>query len=99
MKSLKSKSIIDELFTSGRKSYNKTVNARFLPGESEVLISVPMRLFKRAVDRNKIKRLMRESARKYENRGYFIALIYNSEKIENFKTIDDDINKIFNSLK
>ena len=99
MKSLKSKAIIDELFTSGKKSYNKTVNARFLPGEPEILISVPIRLFKRAVDRNRIKRLMRESARKYENRGYFIALVYNSEKIEDFATIDNDINKIFNNLK
>jgi ribonuclease P protein component len=99
MKSLKSKTVIDELFATGKKSYNKTVNGRFLPGEPEVLISVPIRLFKKAVDRNRIKRMMRESARKYENKGYFIALIYNSDKIEDFKTIDNNIKTIFDNLK
>jgi hypothetical protein len=46
MKSLKNKNIIQNLFVSGRKIYTPTINARLLPGEPEVMISVPIRLFK-----------------------------------------------------
>jgi ribonuclease P protein component len=99
MKSLKDKNIISNLFISGRKIYTTTINAKFLPGEPEVMISVPIRLFKRAVDRNMIKRMIREVARTKVNPGFSIALVYNSDKIEDFKTIESDISKIFNSLK
>jgi ribonuclease P protein component len=99
MKSLKDKNIINDLFISGRKIYTLTINAKFLPGEPEVMVSVPIRLFKRAVDRNAIKRMIREAARTKINPGLSIALVYNSNKIEDFITIESDINKIFNSFK
>jgi ribonuclease P protein component len=99
MKSLKDKNIISNLFISGRKIYTTTINAKFLPGDPEVMVSVPIRLFKRAVDRNMIKRMIREAARTKVNPGFSIALVYNSDKIEDFKTIESDVTKIFNSLK
>ena len=100
MKSLKNKSKIDELFsTNSRKVYTPTVRARFISGDSEVLITAPTKLFKRAVDRNRIKRLMKESIRTKMIEGFTIAFIYNSDKIEDFKTIDRDIKKIFDNLK
>lgn len=99
MKSLTNKKVIAELFITGRKIYTTTVNARFIKGEPEVMISVPIRLFKRAVDRNRIKRIIREIIRNKENSGYSIALIYNIDKIENIKDIERDINKIFLSIK
>jgi ribonuclease P protein component len=99
MKSLKDKNIISNLFISGRKIYTPTINAKFLPGEPEVMVSVPIRLFKRAVDRNAIKRMIREATRTKVNPGLSIALVYNSDKIEDFKTIESDINKIFNGFK
>lgn len=98
MKSLTNKKVISELFITGRKIYTPTVNARFIKGEPEVMISVPIRLFKRAVDRNKIKRIIREVVRNKENSSYSIALIYNSNKIENIKDIERDISKIFSII-
>ena len=99
MKSLKNKSKINELFTSNSRSiYTPTVKARFISGDSEVLISTPIKLFKRAVDRNRIKRLIRESLKTKLNKGFTIALIYNSSKIETFEDIDKDIKKIFDRM-
>lgn len=100
MKSLKNKSKIDELFTTNcGKLYTPTVKARFISGDSEVLISAPSKIFKKAVDRNRIKRLMKESIRTKMIEGFTIAFIYNSSKIEDFKTIDKDIQKIFDNIK
>ena len=101
MKSLKNKSKIDELFTSNsKKIYTSTIKAIFTKDvDSEVLISVPIKIFKKAVNRNKIKRLMRESIRLNMIEGFTIAFIYNSNKIEDFKTINKDIKKIFENIK
>lgn len=98
MESLKNKKIISELFVTGKKIYTTTINAKYLTGNPEVMISVPIRLFKRAVDRNRVKRLIRESLKTKVNKGFSIALIYNSIKIEDFKTIDSDIEKIFEKI-
>lgn len=99
MKALKNKSKIDEIFTSkGKSAYTPTVKARFVSGEGEVLITVPTKLFKRAVDRNRLKRLMRESIRTKDMKQMNIALIYASSKIEDLKTIDSDIKKIFEKI-
>lgn len=100
MKSLKNKSKINELFTpKSKKISTPTVSARFISGDSEVLVSAPTKLFKRAVDRNRVKRLMKESIRTKMVEGYTMAFIYTSSKIEDFKTIDKDIQKIFDKLK
>ena len=97
---LKNKSKIDKLFSDeSKKIYSPTIKARYFIGYPEVLVSVPIRLFKSAVDRNRVKRLMRESIRKQNNSMYTIAFIYSSDVIEDFKTIDRDISEIFNKLK
>lgn len=65
---LKSKLVIDKLF-SGKVSHNVTVypvRAVYMPQDSEgitPLFSVSKRHFKHAVDRNRIKRQMREAFR------------------------------------
>ena len=99
MESLKNKKIISELFVTGKKIYITTINAKYLPGNPEIMISVPIRLFKRAVDRNRLKRLMRESIRTKDMKQMNIALIYASSKVEDFKTIDNDIKKIFEKIE
>lgn len=100
MKSLKNKSKIEELFTSScvKKAYSTSVRARFVKGDGEVLISVPSKIFKRAVDRNRIKRLIRESIKDKKVANQNIALIYNLSEISDFSTIKKDINKIFDKL-
>lgn len=67
---LKSKIIIDRLFAEGQSVKKYPLRLVYLPLErpgeefSKVAVSVPKRSFKRAVDRIKIKRLMREAYRK-----------------------------------
>ena len=63
-----SQKLIDELFTSGQ-SHSLTafpLRAVFLPGAAQLqlLLSVPKRRFKHAVDRNRVKRQLREAFRK-----------------------------------
>lgn len=100
MKSLKNKKVIDSLFTDkASRSNTSMIRSRFIKGESEVMISVPKKIFKKAVDRNRIKRMMRESIRTKKNLGFTIAFIYNSENIESFEKIDNDIKKIFENIK
>ncbi len=66
-----------------------------------ILISVPKRAFKKAVDRNRIKRLIREAWRRNQSQlleivsqkgiGLDIGLIYTAKIIHNYKEIEDKI--------
>lgn len=99
MKSLKNKSKIEALFTSTSKKVNTpSVRARFIDGDGEILISVPSKIFKRAVDRNRLKRLIRECLKEKDTKGKDIALIYNKSIVTDFLTIKKDIDKIFEVL-
>ena len=67
---LKSRKQIDALYAGGRSLavFPLRVKYRFLPGTANVVpiqagVSVSKRAFKRAVDRNRIKRLLREAYR------------------------------------
>ncbi|MGN6646439.1 MAG: ribonuclease P protein component [Cytophaga sp.] len=66
---LTSKIIIDRLFKEGESRFKYPFRILFLTGEAhsqnfpQVVISVSKRNFKRAVDRNRIKRLIREAYR------------------------------------
>ncbi|WP_029034268.1 ribonuclease P protein component [Salinimicrobium terrae] len=67
---LKSKIIIDRLFAEGNSVKKYPLRLIYLPLEkapekiNKVAVSVPKRSFKRAVDRIKLKRLLREAYRK-----------------------------------
>ena len=67
---LKSKKLIDQLFTEGKSIKSFPLKLIYIPvsesGASELktAVSVPKKLVKTAVKRNRIKRLMREVFRK-----------------------------------
>lgn len=65
---------------------------------SQMLISVPKRLFKRAVQRNRIKRLVREAYRKNKGeirpKGWAIAWIWIGRKIHTADEVEQKLKKL-----
>ena len=99
MKILKNKIVINELFDKGKYLSNGIVMIKFLESESnEFLFAVSSKKFKRAVDRNHIKRLMKESVRKNEINNKRIAFVYIGEGIPTFDIINNNIKNILNSI-
>ncbi len=107
---LNSKKLIKELFQEGSSFHFYPIRTTYLlqkdapAAKPQVMFSVPKRNFKKAVDRNKIRRRLRESYRsnKYllsegTNTDFFfvIAFIYTGKEILSFKQID---NKLKTSL-
>ena len=69
-KKLKSKKATDQLFSSGSSMRKGPLRVVYFiesqGGEHQIGVSVGKRFFKSAVDRNRIKRLMRESYRLHQ---------------------------------
>ena len=94
---LKSKVVIDRLFASGKSVKKYPLRLVYLPLENssekinKATVSVSKRSFKRAVDRIKIKRLMREAYRKNKylvtsnlSNNYALMFIYTGREIWNY---------------
>ncbi|PLX13303.1 MAG: ribonuclease P protein component [Marinilabiliales bacterium] len=112
---LNSKILINQLFSDGKSFFEFPFKVVFKSVDNidnksnSILISVPKRNFKNATDRNKIKRLIRESYRlnKHiliddatpEKRNWNIAFIYNAKSILTFKEIERKIILILQSIK
>lgn len=100
---LTGKKKIEGLFKKGSSFYLGPFQVRYSIDEEapnhQVLISVPKRKFKRAVDRNLIKRRIREAYRLNKpilynddrEEFYSIAFIYLSSKILTFHDIQDQL--------
>ncbi len=107
---LTGKKKIDELFHKGVSFYMNDFQVRYLNTKEEkkhqILISVPKKKFKRAVDRNLLKRRIREGYRLnkeliYSNNdssGYSIAFIYLSKQILTFYNIQNQLIKCLERL-
>jgi ribonuclease P protein component len=100
---LKSRKEIQSLFSSGKKVFANNLMAVYrFPDTKElkVAISVPKKKFKRAVDRNRVKRLIREELRLRHqlfleiNVGLSIMYIYNATALPAEGEIKIDLEKI-----
>ncbi len=98
---------ITEIFRNGSVIYNYPFKTLYLPNdiaESRVVISVPKRIFKRAVKRNYIKRLIRESLRLHRfstlsDIGVDICIIYTDKELPSFKLINQKIEDVLGKIK
>ena len=73
---LKNKEEIDKIFKSGKSITGGVIRAKFLDSDkTEFLFAVSSSKFKRAVDRNRIKRLMKESIKVLPIKGKSIAVM------------------------
>ena len=88
------KAQIDNIFKNGKKSYGRILKIVSVPGSGEVIISAPIKTFKRAVDRNRVKRLLRESVREVDLSKVNAFVIYNIAEIKTLNEIKEDLKKI-----
>lgn len=110
---LRTKSEFAALFESGKPISNYPVKTIFLFTRQEVSvcqfgISVPKRNFKRAVKRNRIKRLMREVIRKRKSvleqackdagLGLKVLFVYQNNQLPDYELIDQKLIHSLNKL-
>lgn len=109
---LRSKKLIERLFNQGNTIKNHPIKIVWLESEvrspfpAQVLISVSKRTIKRAVDRNKTKRRIKEAYRHHKNVLYdylneadkhmIFAVIYTGRELLKYTDIE---RKIIDSLK
>ena len=106
---LSGKKKIEELFKRGSSFYLDAFYVRHYPCTDDldyhqVLISVSKRNFKRAVDRNLIKRRVREAYRQNKHHisgiiPLYIGFVYLSKKILTFHEIQDQLIKCLKRLE
>ncbi len=92
---------IDELFSKGKRIHCFPLSVVWLKRNddfpSQILISVAKKRFHNAVDRNRVKRLIRAAYRRNKfPSGYNVALVYVSDKIESYEVIEKAIIKLNN---
>ena len=108
---LKSKKLIEKIYEQGksikvfplRMVYLQTVHTSEFP--AQVGVSVPKRNFKHAVDRNRIKRLLRETYRKQKyivydelEAPYVFMISYLGKEERTYTDIESKMNKLLTSF-
>ena len=106
MKPIKGNKKIEALFSSGKRCSSSFFHCIFELNdstESGYVVSVPKKNFPRAVDRNKVKRLIREVLRRNVDvfsgigTGKFM-FIYSSTKIVSFLDIEQDFKSLMKKI-
>lgn len=102
------KSAITRLLAKGSSGYAGCIRFTCMPDNGDVcdriLVSVPKKLFRRAVKRNLLKRRIRESFRLQkhclEDAAYSdIMFVYNSKEIKSFNEVYQSIGKALETMK
>jgi ribonuclease P protein component len=105
---LKSRKTIEQLFQEGKSLTKYPIKLYYLPVEIDqevrikTAVSVPKRNFKRAVDRNRIKRLLREAYRLNKHlvfnniEGNFAFLIlYLGKELPDYDKVEKSLKGVF----
>ncbi len=111
---LKSRKQIEELFLNGKSfsSFPLRITYQFIPSEESSLrvgVTAGKKYFKRAVDRNRIKRLIREAYRlqknelvqtvKQKGQKGFLFFVYTGKAIPSFEVVKEAMNKCLKRLE
>jgi len=111
---LKSRKQIEELFLNGKNfaAFPLRITYQFIPSEESSLqvgVTAGKKYFKKAVDRNRIKRLVREAYRLQKNdlaeilkqkklKGS-LFFVYTDKTISSFSTVKEAMNKALKRLE
>ena len=111
---LTSKKVIGELFSSGRSFFHPPFRVYWAPftrgqrGSVKIAISVPKKKFKRAVDRNRIRRKIKEAYRKnklifqdflHNEKGGAVLLVYSSDEDMSYSLIEEKVIETLQRLR
>lgn len=111
---LKSRKQIEELFLNGKNFsvFPLRVTYQLLPSDEptvQVGVTAGKKYFKKAVDRNRIKRLIREAYRlqkndlievlKQKGKKGFLFFMYTDKTIASFSTVKETMNKALKRLE
>jgi len=105
---LRSPAAVAELFSQGQSVHTSSLRLLYLEKEQQdhpalMAVSVPKRMYKRAVDRNLIKRRIREAYRRHKpelynyliknNISLRLVILYTDKEIQEFRTIQKQVIK------
>ena len=107
---IRGKASVSALMSKGRWGFARGLKYCYLRREDEggaplpgrVLVSVPKRLFKRAVKRNLLKRRLREAYRTQKGlvpcQGIDLMLLYNTGEIMDMETVAGEVAAILKKI-